>query len=97
MRPYVIRPATAQDISRAYGWYERQRSGVGEELLVEVRSTIEAVLENPPGFPAVFRTTRRALVRRFPYGLFFELMDELIVFVACFPTRRAPSLLKRRR
>lgn len=97
MRPYVIRPAAARDITRAYGWYERQRAGLGEELLVEIRSTIDAILENPLGFPAVFGTTRRALVRRFPYGLFYQLMDEMVVFVACFHTSRSPSVVKRRR
>jgi len=96
VRPYVIRPAAARDISRAYGWYEQQRPGLGEELLTEIRATIDSVLMSPLGFPAVYKTTRRALVHRFPHGLFFQMIDELVVFVACFHTRRSPSLLKRR-
>jgi hypothetical protein len=58
---------------------------------------IDAVLTNPLGFPVVFGATRRALVHRFPYGLFFQVAEhELVVFVACFHTRRSPSVVKRR-
>jgi len=97
VRPYVVRPATARDIAQAYAWYERQRAGLGEDFLAELQFTIDLILTNPLGFPAVFKTTRRALVHRFPYGIFFNIIDETVVFVACFHTRRSPSVVKRRR
>jgi plasmid stabilization system protein ParE len=97
VKPYIVRPAAAADIRRAYVWYQRERDGLGEELLDEVRAAIDAVVTNPLAFPVLHRQTRRALVRRFPYGIFFRLMDDCIVFVACFHTRRDPESWKRRR
>ncbi|WP_437298257.1 type II toxin-antitoxin system RelE/ParE family toxin [Sorangium sp. So ce426] len=97
MRPYLVRPAAAADIARAYAWYERERDGLGEEFLVEVRAAMQAVVEAPTACAVLHRQTRRALVRRFPYGLFFRLMDDVVVFVACFHTRRRPESWKRRR
>jgi len=35
-------------------------------------------------FPVVYRGRRRAGVRRFPYGIFFELQEHRIVVIACF-------------
>jgi plasmid stabilization system protein ParE len=97
VRPYVVRPAAAEDIRRAYIWYERERAGLGEELLVEVRAAIGAVRAAPESHPVLHRETRRALVRRFPYGLFYRVVNEVIVFVACTHTRREPERWKRRR
>lgn len=94
---HIYRPAAAADIDRAYGWYERERQGLGEELLEEIRATVQSVLERPEAYPVVHRQTRRALVHRFPYGLYYRILDDVIVFVACFHTSRNPALWKRRR
>lgn len=69
--------------SATYVWYEGEREGLGEEFLVNVRTTIGAVLEAPEAFPILHRQTHRALVHRFPYGLFFRMVDGLVVFVSC--------------
>lgn len=68
----IYRPAAAADIDRAYGWYEKERKGLGEEFLAEVRATAQSVQDMPATYPIVLRQTRRALVRRFSYGLFYE-------------------------
>lgn len=93
----IFRPAAAADIERAYRWYEDERVGLGEEFLEEVSVTVNAVLTQPRAFPVLHRDTRRALVRRFPFGLFYRIIDDTVVFVACFHARRDPSGWKRRR
>ena len=97
MRPYIVRPAAAADIRRAYRWYERQRDGLGEEFLTEVRAAMDAVFTAPTAYQVLHRQTRRVLVRRFPYGLLFRLIDDMVVFVGCFHTRRNPESWARRR
>lgn len=93
----IYRPAASADIERAYAWYERERSGLGEEFLGELRTTARSVLDMPEAYPVLDWQTRRALVHRFPYGLFYRIVDDTIVFVACFHTRRNPAAWKRRR
>jgi plasmid stabilization system protein ParE len=97
VREQILRPATVSEIGRAYDWYERQREGLGEEFLKEVRIALEAAQKNPRLYPVVHRDSRRILVHRFPYGLFYRLLDETIVFVACYHTKRNPVSWKRRR
>jgi toxin ParE1/3/4 len=96
VKNYIVRPAAAADIDSAYEWYEREREGLGEEFLQEVRATLKLVLSMPEGYPVVERRTRRALIHRFPYGLFYRIVDDTIVFVACFHTSRDSALWKRR-
>ena len=93
---YVYRPAAAADIDRAYARYERERKGLGEDLLSEVNATARLVLEMPEAYPVIVRQTRRALVHRFPYGLFYRILGDTVVFVACFHTSRNPALWRRR-
>lgn len=66
----LVRPAAAADIDEAFLWYEGQRPGLGDEFLAAAQSAIDAVSANPLRFPVIRRDTRRALLRRFPYGLY---------------------------
>jgi len=51
---------------------------------------IDAVARHPLRYPVVRRNTRRALLRRFPYAVFFRTYDEIVVIVACMHGRRNP-------
>lgn len=86
----VIRPAAAADLDEAFLWYEAQRPGLGNEFLIAVEQVFHAVLENPCRYRVVYRDTRRAHVRRFPYGVFYRPVGDDVVVVACFHGRRDP-------
>jgi plasmid stabilization system protein ParE len=69
----------------------RTSSRVGEELLFELQAAFDRILENPGSFPVVHRETRRALLRRFPYAVFFRLIGERALVLAVFHGRRDPK------
>ena len=86
----IVRPAAAADIDEAFLWYETQRPGLGREFLAAADTLIDAIVEHPLRYPVVRRNTRRALLRRFPYALYFRIYDDVIVVVACMHGRRNP-------
>ncbi len=90
MKPPIFRPAAAADVEEAYRWYESQQAGLGEEFLEATGLVIESVMANPELFPIIHRQTRRVLLRRFPYGLYYRIVDDQIVIVACMHGRRDP-------
>ena len=94
--PIVVRPAAAADIDEAFLWYERQRPGLGDEFLAAVQSTRDGIAAHPAMYPVLHRNTRRALVRRFPYGIFYRVYADVIVVVACMHARRDPTRWKSR-
>jgi len=97
VKQIVVRPAAAADIEEAYEWYERQRSGLGEEFLEALRSTLDRVVAQPEAFTVIHRATRRVLVpHRFPYGLFYRTFGDTIVLVACMHAKRHPRRWQRR-
>jgi len=94
---FVVRPAATADLRRAYLWYEAEREGLGEDLLREVRQTIDRVASTREAYAVISRDTRRCLVHRVPYGIFFRVVDEVVVIVACYHLSRRPASWKRRR
>ena len=86
----VVRPAAAADIDEAFLWYEGRRAGLGHEFLAAAQTLIDAVAQHPLRYPIVRRTTRRALLRRFPYAFYFRIYGEVVVLVACMHGRRNP-------
>ena len=87
----IVRPAAAADIDEAFLWYEGQRPGLGHEFLAAANTLIDAISEHPLRYPVIRRNTRRALLRRFPYAIYFRAYDEVIVIVACMHGRRNPK------
>jgi plasmid stabilization system protein ParE len=92
----IVRPDAEVDIAAGYDWYEEQRDGLGREFLEEISNTIVAVHSEPLRFPATFRTLRRALVHRFPYGIFFVARASTVVVVAAMHLARDPRRVHRR-
>ena len=90
MKPPIFRPAAAADIEDAYRWYETQRADLGDEFLAAVSTVIESLVAYPERFSIVYRKTRRVHLRRFPYSLFYRIIDDQIVVVACMHGRRHP-------
>jgi plasmid stabilization system protein ParE len=86
----IVRPAAAADIDEAFVWYESQRRGLGHEFLAAANTLVDAIAENPLRYPVVRRSTRRALIRRFPYAMYFRIYEEHVVVVACMHGRRNP-------
>ena len=91
MKPILIRPAAAADIEDAFLWYETQRVGLGEEFREALRFALARVGENPQLHQIIHRSTRRVLLKRFPYGIYYKEFPEVIVIVACMHGRRDPK------
>ncbi len=92
----VLAPEAEQDLAEAYAWYELQRSGLGEDFLGCVGACIEALLRSPAMYAKVHESYRRALVRRFPYAIFYEQSDELLTVYCVFHTARDPGKWRQR-
>jgi len=90
-------PAAAADIKAAYEWYEEQRSGLGDEFLTAVERAAASVIEQPEAYPVVHRDTRRILLERFPYGLYYRIRRKRVIVVACMHAARHPIRWKSRK
>jgi plasmid stabilization system protein ParE len=92
----VVAPEAELDIAEAYVWYERRRTGLGEEFLSSVDACIEGIRRQPEMYPLVHETYRRSLIRRFPYAVFYEYAEWTVTVYSVFHTSRDPEKWRQR-
>jgi len=63
---------------------------VSASSLDAIDQAVERIALNPLAFPVVHGDTRRAVVRRFPYGIYFRMLADDIVITAVMHGRRHP-------
>ncbi|MGZ3424375.1 MAG: type II toxin-antitoxin system RelE/ParE family toxin [Polyangiales bacterium] len=85
--PIRFRPEAEEDLRLAIEWYEEQRAGLGGELLDDVGETMERIARLPESYRLVDGEFRRALLRQFPYAIYFRVRSSIEVF-AIFHARR---------
>jgi plasmid stabilization system protein ParE len=86
-----FRPDAAAEIFEAVDWYESRAKGLGAEFLRSLDAGLAAIRRNPLACPVVLGTVRRAVLRRFPYTLIYNVSEDGILIVACIHGRRDPK------
>jgi plasmid stabilization system protein ParE len=93
----VLRRAAVGDIEDAQLWYEGQEPGLGDRFLAAVERTLALVEKNPYVYQLVEDEIRRAVVRKFPYNVFYLPEVERVVVLAVFHQAMSPGRLASRR
>jgi len=91
-----LAPEVEQDLSEAYYWYNERRIGLGAEFLTCVDACFQSICRNPEMHSIVYSNCRRALVRRFPYSVFYERSGNAITVYAVFHNSQNPQKWRRR-
>jgi toxin ParE1/3/4 len=91
-----LRPEAEVDIAEARNWYEQQRPGLGADFLNQLESLLVRMARSPRQFPKAHGELRRALVRRFPYAVYFLPEHDGIVVFAVLHQRRSSTALQTR-
>jgi hypothetical protein len=89
----LIRPEAETELVEAFDWYEEQLQGLGSEFLISVDATIHAIVRNPHQFAKIHKEVRRALLHRFPFGVFFLVEDTRIYRSRLLPCQEKPETL----
>ena len=91
-----IQPSAEDDISGIFEWYEKCRTGFGAEFLIGLDHCFARITKAPLSCAKVHYDIRRALLRRFPYCVYFVVGGFEIVVLAVLHGRRNPLLLQQR-
>jgi plasmid stabilization system protein ParE len=86
-----VRRAAELDVAEAQVWYEAQRIGLGGEFHSEVSQVIDRLEETPLIYQIVHRDVRRAVIRRFPYLIWYRVLGELVTVLACTHAKQDPG------
>lgn len=92
----VFRPEVREEVDEAYSWYDSQRSGLGDELLDCIDEMLDRICQSPESYPVFYRDVRRAVVRRFPYAVYYRIVSSRVIVTAIFHGRRDSTGLQTR-
>lgn len=77
----------ASELEAAAHWYEEDRPGLGSEFIMSLEAILASIRRTSQLYAQAHRSdVRRALIKRFPYGLFFRETDN--AFRTMAPSRR---------
>ena len=83
----TVSDRATREICEAYGWYQEQRLGV--EFIEALDAHFQAIVQPPQLYAQTERAVRRALLRRFPYGVFQASKGEILSVAAGVSTSRS--------
>ncbi len=89
-------PDADAELGEARAWYGYQRKGLDAEFMLCIDEALERIARSPTAYPIIHRQLRRAVVRRFPFAIFYELTGDEIRVTAVFHSRRDPKRWKSR-
>lgn len=84
-------PAARLDVIEARDWYAARGAGLGEAFVAEIDRQVLRIADAPSRAPVILADARRVLLRRFPYALFYRVVDGDAFVLACFHASRDPK------
>ena len=94
---FVFHPDAEAEFTHAIEYYEEAETGLGYDFATEVYGTIQLITSLPKAWPIMEDDIRRALVRRFPYGILYAEEASGIYIIAVMHLHRQPDYWKDRR
>jgi plasmid stabilization system protein ParE len=92
----IFTPQAADDVAAAYAWYEEREPGLGEDFLRCVEACLHVALRHPHMYPIAVDDFRRALIRRFPFEIFYEPTGKGLVVYSVFHCSQDPKKWRKR-
>jgi len=96
VKPAVFTEDAVADVEAAFEWYEAQRPGLGTAFRRALDIAVAAIEDHPEGYAVLYRKTRRVVLPRFPYGLYYRILDDNIVVVGCIHGKRHRKMWRSR-
>jgi plasmid stabilization system protein ParE len=86
-----VTPEAEADVAHALAWYTERGAELGADFFVCFEAVIRQLGQFPESAPVVHAPLRRALLRRFPYCVFYHIENDEAVVLACFHAHRSPE------
>lgn len=93
----LFEPEAEAEFLEARRWYAERSSVIAEAFRTAVAQTLEVVESAPHSFPIAVLDIQKALVRRFPYVVYYVSLPQVTTVIAVIHARRDPRVWQERR
>lgn len=87
----VLKSRAENDLAEGIEWYESSSKGLGLKFLNWVEKYLKNIQTNPLQYPIKRKQYREAFIKKFPYIIIYEIIENEIVIFAIFNTYRNPE------
>lgn len=92
--PARIRANAERDLAEIFARYEEQEPGVGLEFLRCFDAALAGIRRQPEMHPVFLEEIRRALVRRFPFGVYYVAEENAVVVLSVIHLARGRQAIE---
>jgi len=94
--PVIFRRAARAEFDEAADWYEAHQAGLGAAFTRAVQQVLDRIAGQPDYYPEVQDCVREALVRGFPFCVYYREEPGGVLVLSVFHTSRNPSIWQSR-
>jgi len=95
MRVAIARSAET-DLLEGYVFYEEQQAGIGDYFLDSLFADIDALALYGGIHPKPDGRLHRTLAKRFPFAIYYDVVDDTAIVVAVLDCRQSPASIAQR-
>jgi toxin ParE1/3/4 len=95
-RPVEIHPAALAEFKSALSWYFERSEAAAHKLVEELDRAIQLVVESPARWPKGDHSTRKFVLRRFPFAIIYREKPAVIQVLAIAHGHRRPGYWRKR-
>ncbi len=85
-----------EELWEAVDWYDSKKNRLGKEFARELQEIMQTIRKHPSRFPKVHKEIRKAVLKRFPFMVLYELIEDTVFVLSIFNTSRNPKNWKER-
>jgi toxin ParE1/3/4 len=89
-------PVAADEAEAAERWYRERNETASARFRRELDRAVDLISQRPEAGSPYLTSTRRFLLRRFPFFVVYRLLDERVEIVAVAHARRRPGYWRER-
>jgi len=86
----------AREVVHAQAWYEERSLFAASAFLRELSTSVNRIREAPARYPRAEHGTRRILMERFPFRLYYRTGQDRCIVVAVAHQKRRPGYWRSR-
>lgn len=92
----LILESASRDLTDGHWFDEKQSEGLGSYFLDSVFSDIESLRIYAGIHPVIYEKYNRMLTARFPFSIFYNVIDDTVYIYAILDCRRDPAWTRER-
>ncbi|NOQ75372.1 MAG: type II toxin-antitoxin system RelE/ParE family toxin [Crocinitomix sp.] len=86
----VLLPSASKEVQETLLWYEEQQKGLEARFYKELQIAFNEITKDPDLFQKRYRDVRIRFLKKFKYGVHYQVNQNLIIVLAVVHTAQKP-------